>query len=303
MALSGIEHSESVDPIVERSTWDVAVDLVGLTKPNVTFMNLVVVLGAYALAGGEADPVHLTLLCLGTLGIVGSAGAANMVMERESDKLMARTAGRALPRGRLSALQAVVFSAALGVASLPLMLAVHWTVCVLGLAAWFGYVCVYTPMKRRHPSALIVGAVPGAVPPLMGWAAATGGIELGAVLLFGLLVAWQMAHFLGIALYRVDDYRRAGLKTVAVVRGVEAAKREAMAWAVAQLGISLLLVATGLVGWLYGVVALALGGWMLALAVEGLKEESKQPWARRFFLSSVIYLPVLIGAMALDAML
>lgn len=301
MALSGTDAKQ--DAVARVDGWTLVVELIGLTKPNVTFMNLIVVLGAYALAGGGFDLGLLTLLCLGTLGIVGSAGAANMILERETDKLMARTASRALPRGRIPVQVAVAFAALLGIASIPVLFAVHWTVGVLGTAAWFGYVCVYTPMKRLHPSALIVGAVPGAVPPLMGWAAATGGIEFGAVLLFALLVAWQMAHFLGIALYRVDDYRRAGLKTVAVVKGVEHAKREAVAWTIAQLGISLGMVATGLVGWLYGVVALAMGGWMLQLAVEGLREESQQPWARRFFLSSVIYLPVLIGALALDAMI
>ena len=297
MDLSGTETAAVAST---SSTRQVLSDLVSLAKPSVSGLNLVVVLGAYAMAGGSADPWVITALALGTLGIIASAGAANMVIERDTDRLMARTASRALPRGRLLVRAAVLFTVVTGVLSVPLMLAVHWSVAALGVSAWFGYVCVYTPMKRRHPSALLVGAVPGAVPPLMGWAAATGAIELPAVLLFLVLIAWQMAHFLGIALYRLDDYRRAGLKTVAVVHGAKVAKIEALAWTIALLATSLALIGTSVVGWLYGFAAAALGGWVLMLAVEGMKPESGVPWARRFFLSSVIYLPLLILALAVD---
>ncbi len=276
-------------------------DLLELCKPAVTGLNLVVVLGAYALAGGAFDPAGLAALCLGTLAIVGSAEAMNMVLERETDKLMARTASRPLCRDRLSVETATGFSLALGFVGVPLLALSHWGVAALGVFAWFAYVAVYTPMKRRHPSALLIGAVPGAVPPLMGWVAATGGIDAAAMLLFALLVAWQMAHFLAIAMYRNDDYRRAGLKTVAVVRGVPAAKRQALGWSLVMLASSLGFGATGLVGPVYTAIAALLGGVVLAMAAAGFRPGAGVPWARRFFLSSVIYLPLLLMALAVDA--
>jgi heme o synthase len=281
----------------------VASDLLTLTKPGVTGLNLVVVLGAYALAGGVFDPTTLSALCLGTLAIVGSAEAMNMVLERETDGLMARTASRPLPRGRLPVETATAFSLALAFLGLPLLALVGWGVAALAAFAWLAYIAVYTPMKRLHPAALLVGAIPGAIPPLMGWAAATGGLDVTAMLLFGVLVAWQMAHFLGIAMYRNDDYRRAGMKTVAVVRGVPVAKRQALAWSIALLASSFGLMATGVVGWLYGVSAGLLGLWMVGMAAAGFRPGAGVPWARRFFLCSVIYLPLLLLVLAIDAVL
>ncbi len=281
----------------------VASDLLTLTKPAVTGLNLVVVLGAYAMAGGAFDAWTLAALCLGTLAIVGSAEAMNMVLERDVDSLMARTASRPLPRGRLPVETATAFSLALGVVGLPLLGLVHWGVMALAAFAWVAYVAVYTPMKRMHPAALLVGAIPGAVPPLMGWVAATGGLDLVAMLLFVMLVAWQMAHFLGIALYRNDDYKRAGIRTVAAVRGIAAAKRQGLAWSIALLASTLSLVAVGAASWFYGVVAGGLGLWMVVRAAQGFQEGAGVPWARRFFLTSVIHLPLLLVALAVDGAL
>lgn len=312
MALSGIDRSALEQPEglfaaldAADSTFEdgpvaqVLSDLMTLTKPSVTGLNLVVVLGAYALAGGQFDAAALTALCLGTLAIVGSASAMNMVWERETDKLMARTASRPLPRGRLGVETAIGFSLALGFVSVPLLWLVHPGVAALGIWAWVMYVAVYTPLKRKHPAALLVGAVPGAIPPLMGWLAATGSLDLNAWLLFAVLVAWQMAHFLAIAIYRNDDYARAGMKTVAVVRGVRVAKWEALGWSVALLALSLGPVGTGLMGWAYGAIAAALGLWMVVMAARGFRADAGVPWARRYFLVSVTHLPVLLLALAL----
>ncbi len=278
-------------------------DLGSMTKPSITGLNLVVTLGAYALADGAWNVGQLLALCGGTLLIVASAGVMNMVLEREGDRLMARTASRPLARGSMGVPVALAFAVAMAFVALPMLAAVNSLVLGLGLFAWFAYVFLYTPLKRVHPVALLVGAVPGAVPPLMGWAAATGTIELPGVLLFAMLVAWQMAHFLAIAIYRKDDYARAGIKTVAAVRGDRVAVIEAVLWTAALLVSSLALVATPVAGWFYGVCAAGLGGGYLLRSLGGFHPDAGVAWARRFFLGSVIYLPLLLMALTLDAAL
>lgn len=278
-------------------------DLGSMTKPSITGLNLVVALGAYALANGAWDVGRIGALCGGTLLIVASAGVMNMVLEREGDRLMARTAGRPLARGSMGVPTALAFAVAMAFVALPLLGAVSPLVLGLGLFAWFAYVFVYTPLKRVHPVALLVGAVPGAVPALMGWAAATGSIELPGVVLFAMLVAWQMAHFLAIAIYRKDDYARAGIKTVAAVRGDRVAVIEAILWTAALLASSLALVGTAVAGWFYGACALVLGTGYLLRSLGGLHPEAGVAWARGFFLGSVIYLPLLLIALVVDSVL
>lgn len=297
--------SPGTDPtdwaLEEASAKTLIADLGSMTKPSITGLNLVVTLGAYTMAGGPWDLGQLAALCIGTVSIVASAGVMNMVIERDTDRLMQRTASRPLARGSLGVGVALAFAAVLAGLGFPLLGSVSPLVLGLGLFAWFAYVFVYTPLKRVHPVALLVGAVPGAVPPLMGWAAATGSIELPGMLLFAMLVAWQMAHFLAIAIYRQHDYEAAGIRTLAGVRGERVAAMHSVAWTGALVLASLLLAGTAVAGWLYGLCALGLGAWYLRRAVGGLRREVETQWARRFFLGSVIYLPLLLMALALDA--
>jgi protoheme IX farnesyltransferase len=281
----------------------VASDLLSLSKPRITAMNVLMTLGGLALAEGATTwPVALAA-CVGTGLAVASANALNMVLEAEGDKHMARTAGRPLPTGRLSVSAAVGFGLALGASSLLVLGSVNLLTAALGLFALFSYVLVYTPLKRRTPLALLVGAVPGAMPPLMGWTAVTGSIDLPGLSLFAILLVWQLPHFLAIALFRKADYARAGIKTVPVVRGDRVAKAQAVAWATALIPISLVLVPLQVAGWLYGGVALVLGLWFFGWSLLGLREGADHAWARKFFAASLVYLPALTAALALDVAL
>ncbi|MCP4872059.1 MAG: protoheme IX farnesyltransferase [Proteobacteria bacterium] len=278
-------------------------DLLELTKPGLTAMNLLVTLGAYAFAQGPWDPERLLALAVGTTLVVGSANTMNQVIERRSDRRMERTASRPVAAGRMQPSTAVAFGLAAGLAGMPLLWGVHPTVAVLGMSAWLGYVLLYTPWKRRGPAALPLGAVVGAIPVLLGQAAAAGTLPTAAWLLFGLLAAWQMPHFLAIAIYRQEDYERAGIKTVVGVRGVQAAKIQALLWSFALLGFSLGLVGIGAAGWLYGAVAAVLGAWMILTAALGFRAGAGALWARGFFLGSLVYLPVVTLALVVDVAL
>ena len=276
-------------------------DLWALTKPKITRMNVLMALGGYALAGGLWEPAKVLTALLGTALAVASANVLNQYLERDIDGRMARTAGRPLPNQRMAPQAALWFGIALGVASVVMLWAlVNPITAGLGLFALLAYVLVYTPLKQKTPLSLLIGAVPGAIPPLMGWTAATGVIDPGGAVLFGILLVWQLPHFLAIALYRKDDYARAGFKTVPVVRGDRVAKAQAVAWSIALVPITLALIPLGVASWLYGGIALALGAWFVGWSLRGLRPDAGVKWARGFFLFSVAYLPALILALAVD---
>ncbi len=274
-------------------------DLWALGKPRVTVLNVLMALGGLALAGG-AEPIRIGLLLAGTWLMVAAANALNMVLERESDKLMARTASRPLPRGRLSVRFATAVGVIWGIVGALLLGALNPLTAALGTAALLAYVLVYTPLKAHSPLALVVGAIPGAAPPLMGWTAVTGRIDAPGLILFGILVAWQVPHFLAIALFRNADYTRAGLKTVATVRGEDVARAQAVAWCGALLVLSLLPAWIGLASPWYAAAASGLGLWFLAVGAQGLRPGAGIPWARRFFRASLVYLPALTLLLTVD---
>ena len=276
-------------------------DFYELGKPSITGMNVLMALGGLALARVGADWRLLVTTAVGTGAAVASANALNMVWEREGDKHMARTASRPLPRGRLGVGESIAFGVALGVLSIAILATINPVTAGLGLFALLSYLLVYTPLKRRTSLALLIGAVPGAVPPLMGWTAATGTIDLPGLTLFAILLVWQLPHFLAIALFRKQDYARAGIKTVPVVRGDRVAKAQAVAWSLALVPISVALVPLEVAGWIYGSVALVLGLGYLGYSLVGLTKRSDAAWARRYFFASIIYLPVLTLALAVDA--
>jgi protoheme IX farnesyltransferase len=253
--------------------------------------------GALSLAPGTAHlPTALWLLA-GTGLIVGSANALNMWLERAIDCLMTRTKNRPLPQGRLAAQSALVFGAVLGVAAIPALAMVNVLTAALGLLALVLYVGVYTPMKQRSHWAVWVGGVPGAMPALMGWTAATGRIELAGLAVFGVLFFWQVPHFHAIAMYRQRDYDAAGLKTLPSTRGIAAARREIALYLVVQVAVSFAPVALGVTGLPYLVTAAALGAFVLAQGVFG---DGSTKSARNVFLASIVYLPLLFAVMVLD---
>ena len=277
-------------------------DLVSLTKPRLSSLVLCTLAGGMWLAPGELSVARWVATLLGTAGTVAAANALNCFMERDRDGLMARTRGRPLPSGRMEPAVALGFGLALAVFSLPLLaLGSNGLTGSLGFLALVTYVAAYTPLKPRSAGAMLVGAIPGSLPPLMGWTAVTGRIGVGGLLLFGILFAWQMPHFLAIALFRKDDYQRAGYRALPVVQGDDATRVWMLVWTVLLVGLSVLLVPVGVAGPLYLAVALLLGGAFLVLVGRGVLRREGKAWARQTFLFSIVYLAGLFGALLLSA--
>ena len=278
-------------------------DLVALTKPRITALVLLTGAAGASLAPGHVAARTLLLSLLGTALIVGSANALNMWWERDVDALMARTKGRPLPAGRMSADVALAFGVALAVVSTPMLFLVNVTTGMLGLVALVSYVAIYTPLKRHTHLALLVGAVPGAIPPLLGWSTATGSLGLGGLLLFGVLFLWQVPHFAAITIFRAKDYARAGLPVVSVQLGERGARRTIAVWTVLLVGASLLFTPLGIAGRGYLGVAAVLGGGFLGLAFRGQLGTARLDgarWARWVFAYSIPYLVILLVALLLD---
>ncbi len=279
-------------------------DLVELTKPSILLLSVMMAALGLWLAPETASALTAVWLLVGTGLAVGSANALNMYWERDVDGLMARTKKRPLPSGRLAPKIALAFGLLLGVAGTAVLwVGTGMLTAALGLFALVSYVVVYTPLKRITPHALLIGAVPGAMPPLMGWTAATGRIDAPGLVLFGVLLLWQMPHFLAIAIYREGDYARAGFRTTPVVHGVDTARWHTVAWATLLIPVSLALLPLGAAGWLYGVGALAVSVWFLARCLSGYGTLPAPRWARRVFLASLAYLPALGAVLILDRLL
>lgn len=279
-------------------------DLLELTKPGIVRMCLVMTAGGLWLAPESAHWSVWLAALVGSGLAVASANAFNMAWEHEGDRLMARTRNRPVAAGRLPVRRANAFAGALGIlAMVVLVLGTNLLTAVLAAFALLSYVLVYTPLKRVTPAALVIGAVPGAVPPLLGWTAVSGSLDLPGAVLFGILLVWQMPHFLAISIFRKQDYANAGIRCVPVVRGETVAKVQAVAWALALVPLSLALTPLGVTGDIYLGVALALGLVFLAWTLKGLgvrEPKADVRWARQLFVLSLVYLPALTLALVVD---
>jgi heme o synthase len=276
-------------------------DLLALTKPAVTRMCLLTTVGGMLLAPGSVSLGLALATIVGTGLAVAGANAFNMWWERDLDGKMSRTRRRPLPAGRMTPGTAVRFAWACAVASIVVLgLATNVLTAVLAASAIASYVLVYTPLKVRTPAALVVGAIPGAAPPLLGWTAVTGTIDAPAVVLFLVLLVWQIPHFIAIALYRKREYARAGIRVVPLVRGDAIAKIHAVAWALVLVPVSLMLAPMGVAGGTYLVSALVLGMIFVGWSFTGLDNAAGARWARGYFLASLVYLPALTLALVLD---
>lgn len=276
-------------------------DVVELTKPRITLMVLITATGGFALAPGAGSLVTLAFALAGTAMMVGAANAFNMYLERDSDAFMARTRNRPLPTGRLDPIVARAVGGALALVGAPLLtFAVNPLTGALGVFAFLSYVLVYTPMKRRTSAAIWIGAVPGAMGPLMGWTAATGALDVGGLALFAVLFLWQVPHFHAIALFRTEEYRAAGLKTLPGERGPEVTRRAIIGYLALQIAVTFSIAPLGLAGLPYTIAAAVLGAAYFSTTVTGWRARGVEPWARRVFFASLLYLPLLFGALILD---
>jgi protoheme IX farnesyltransferase len=277
-------------------------DFVTLTKPRLNFLVLITTLGGMYIAApdGVALPVLFHAL-VGTALVAGGAAALNQVWERDTDGLMRRTRRRPIPGGRLRAVDGAWFGTLLSAAGLiELTWKVNPLASAVAAATLVSYVFVYTPLKTRTSLSTLVGAIPGALPPVIGWAAATGTISIGAIVLFGIVFLWQMPHFLAIAwLYR-DDYRQARIPLLPVLEpDGRRTGQQALLYAAALWPVSLLPAAIGLADVPYSVLATLLGAGLIALSAMFARERTMLS-ARRLFLYSIIYLPLLWTALVLD---
>jgi protoheme IX farnesyltransferase len=277
--------------------------LIELTKPGVTRMVLATTWAGAVIAPGPIwNYGRLAWAVFGTALIVASANALNMFLEADVDALMKRTQNRPLPSGRLSPETALWCGVSLAFIGIPVLdVFVNAATAFLGVMALLSYVLVYTPMKRMSSLAVWVGAIPGAAPPLMGWTAMTGTISWPALSLFALLFIWQVPHFHAIAIFRADEYRRAGLQVLPNERGLAYTKRAIVALLVVQVAVSALPALAGLGGKIYVAAAALLGAGNVAYAVYGLSPKAGARWARTLFFASLPYLLVLFAVLVAGA--
>jgi heme o synthase len=279
-----------------------ASDFLSLTKPRLSSLVLCTCAGGMWLAPGALTPARWLLTLLGTAGTVGAANALNCYVERDVDRAMARTRNRPLPAGRMEPGVALVFALALACVSLPVLaLGSNLLTTALGLLALLTYVGVYTPLKPHTDAAMLVGAVPGALPPLMGWTAVSGRLDVPGLVLFGVLFLWQLPHFLAIALFRKADYQAAGLRTVPLQLGDSAARWWMLVTTAALVPMTLVLVPLHVAGGFYLAVAVVLGAAFLSVQVWGVLKRLGPGWARRSFFFSLVYLAGLFAALFMNA--
>ena len=217
---------------------------------------------------------------------------------------MTRTRNRPLPAGRMSPHAALWFGCALALISVPLLtFMVNPVTGLLAAIALVSYVWIYTPMKQISPKALVVGAIPGAMPPLLGWTALTGRIEWPGFVLFAIMFVWQMPHFIAITIYRREEYAQAGIKTVANVRSPKQVKIQMGLWTAVLIPVSLMLVPLNAAGVVYLAAASLLGLIFLRRSLAGLRmdEQDSARWARGVFGYSLLYIVLLFAALAVDA--
>ncbi|MFN2454995.1 MAG: heme o synthase [Pyrinomonadaceae bacterium] len=269
-----------------------------LTKPRITFLILLIALAGFCLGStrGSFDYAALGHVLIGITLLSSGIAALNQVIESELDGLMRRTQARPLPSGRLSESQAFVFGIGLTViGEIYLSMLVNPLTALLGVLTAIGYVLVYTPLKTRTTLSTAIGALPGAMPPLLGWAAARGHLNAEAWALFAILFLWQFPHFLAIAWMYREDYGRAGIRMLPVVApDGRSTSAQIIGFTVLLLPVSLLPVALGTSGMIYLWGAVVLGALFLASGVQMARARTRQA-ARRLLLASVIYLPLLFA--------
>ena len=278
-------------------TYTVLGDLMMLTKARLTILVLMTTAMGFGFGSSRGMDWFLFFrVMFGTAFVAASASVFNQLIERKVDRLMGRTKDRPLPAGRMAPATALGLGTLLAVAGLIYLLNRVSPLCAeLAAATLLTYVAVYTPMKRKSAWCVTLGAISGAIPPVIGWAAATGSLGVGAWILFGILFFWQMPHFLALAWMYRDEYAQAGFFMLRRrdIAGIKAAT-ESLVCAVALTVVTLLPAILGMAHPIYTVVALACDGWLLTCAVLFLQHRSRAS-ARRLFLASILYLPLVMA--------
>ncbi|PYT47176.1 MAG: protoheme IX farnesyltransferase [Acidobacteria bacterium] len=275
---------------------------VALTKPDVSFLVLMTTAAGYYMGvRGPVGWLHMIHAVFGTMLIAAGTAALNHYIERESDRYMRRTASRPLPSGVLQPREALIFGVALSIAgALDLYLVAGALAAGLGIATCLSYLLAYTPLKKRTVWATFVGAFPGAIPPMIGWVAATGSLDRGAWLLFAILFLWQFPHFHAISWMYREDYARAGIMMLPVVdREGKRTFRQIILYAAALVAASLLPALMGLAGILYffGALVISTALVQVSLWAASNKTNTRAKWLMH---ATVIHIPILLGLMVYD---
>jgi protoheme IX farnesyltransferase len=287
------------------SALEVLRDYLALTKPRIIALLLVTTVATMLVADPAGPPLATVIwTMIGGYLAAGGAGAINHYLDREVDARMARTRRRPLVSGRIEPRHGLLFGIALGtIAFAQLAITVNLLAATLAMVGLLGYVFVYTLwLKPLTPQNIVIGGAAGAVPPLVGWAAVTGGLSVDALYPFAIVFFWTPPHFWALSLLIKDDYARTGVPMLPVVRGESETRRQIVIYSVVLLAVSLLPVIGGLFGGLYLAAALALGGTFCALALRLRSNPGKAP-ALRLYLYSLAYLALLFAAMAADRVL
>jgi protoheme IX farnesyltransferase len=275
---------------------------VALTKPDVSFLVLMTTAAGYCMGTrGALDWLHLTQTVFATLLIAAGTAALNHYIERDSDRFMRRTASRPLPSGQLQPSKALWFGVGLSVAgAIDLYFTAGFLASALGVLTCVSYLLAYTPLKKRTVWATFVGAFPGAIPPMIGWAAATGSLDRGAWLLFGIVFLWQFPHFYSIAWMYREDYARAGILMLPVVdRSGTRTFRQIISFAIALVGVSLLPALMGLAGsrYFFGALVVSTALVQVCLWAASSKTNVRAKWLMH---ATVLHIPILLGLMIYD---
>ena len=291
-----VEASIAADSVLPGAVGD----YVALLKPRVMSLVVFTALVGLAIAPGHVNPVLGAAALLAVAGGAGASGALNMWYDADIDRLMRRTLSRPIPMGRLAPGEALAFGLTLAVGSVAFLGLVANTAAAALLAfTIFFYVIVYTMwLKRRTPQNIVIGGAAGALPPMIGWAIATGGVSLESFVLFLIIFLWTPPHFWALSLYKTDDYARAGVPMLPVVKGLAATKRQILIYSVVLALIGLAPTVIGMAGRAYGVLAAVLGAIFVGFAWQVFKmadgDQAMRP-AKRLFAFSLLYLFLLFA--------
>lgn len=292
----------NLDAVPIPATPSRTTDLVALAKPRLNMLVVVSAVAGYVMASGDTRDVwRLLFMIVGTALVAGGASAFNQIIERKPDALMQRTRLRPMPDGRVPTREAWVFGTVLTVAGLAILaFGANLLSAIVALLTVASYAVVYTPLKRYSSFSTVIGAIPGALPPVIGWAAALDELSQGAWVLFAIVFLWQLPHFLAIAWIYREDYARAGFPMLPVIEpDGRSTARQAVIYALALLPVSLAPTLVGMTGPIYFAGALVLSLLFIGLALKFSVTRSI-PDARRLFFGSIIYLPLIWMLMIFD---
>jgi protoheme IX farnesyltransferase len=286
-----------------RSTFaSVSRDYLELSKARIVMMVLITTASGFLAANRPFSLILLVNTLVGTALVAAGTNALNQYMERTFDAKMRRTRLRPLPDGRISPQAALVFSAGIAIiGSVYLALAVNVLTAVLGIVTLSSYIFIYTPLKRISTLCTLVGAIPGAIPPLMGWTAARGSIGAGGLILFGILFFWQMPHFMAISWIYREDYGQAGFAMTSVKDGDgRSTGLQAVLYTFALIAVSVAPSMIGMAGWWY-LVAAVVSGVVFLVAALGFQRERTTRTARKLFMTSNIYLLIVMTLLVIGS--